>query len=247
MSSGGHLQVIQRRICCLRSAERRRSTMRILVVEDEARIRAFLARAFEAEGFKVDVAEDGEGGLTLAPRRRLRAGDPRPPAAGPRRPRRAARTPSRAPGPAGADPLGAHRSGDQAARLRARRRRLPGEAVLARRAARAARGCSCAARTPPMAARSCARGRLALDVTRRQARVGDVVADLLGSRVPRAALPDAARRPGGQPRAPAVRGLGLRLRSALERRRRLRAPAAPPARPDAPIETVRNAGYRAAA
>ena len=36
--------------------------MRILVVEDEARIRAFLARAFEAEGFKVDVAKDGEGG-----------------------------------------------------------------------------------------------------------------------------------------------------------------------------------------
>src|SRR5580704_18433293 len=40
--------------------------MRILVVEDEARIRAFLARAFEAEGFKVDVAKDGEGGLRLA-------------------------------------------------------------------------------------------------------------------------------------------------------------------------------------
>src|SRR5215475_2450931 len=40
--------------------------MRILVVEDEARIRAFLARAFEAEGFKVDVAKDGERGLTLA-------------------------------------------------------------------------------------------------------------------------------------------------------------------------------------
>ena len=29
--------------------------MRILIVEDEARIRAFLARAFEAEGFTVDV------------------------------------------------------------------------------------------------------------------------------------------------------------------------------------------------
>ncbi|HEX8975903.1 MAG TPA: response regulator transcription factor [Solirubrobacteraceae bacterium] len=40
--------------------------MRILVVEDEARIRAFLARAFEAEGFQVDVVEDGEQGLRLA-------------------------------------------------------------------------------------------------------------------------------------------------------------------------------------
>jgi two-component system, OmpR family, copper resistance phosphate regulon response regulator CusR len=40
--------------------------MRILVVEDESRIRAFLARAFEAEGFKVDVAPDGEHGLPRA-------------------------------------------------------------------------------------------------------------------------------------------------------------------------------------
>lgn len=40
--------------------------MRILVVEDEARIRAFLARAFEAEGFNVDVAADGEQGVERA-------------------------------------------------------------------------------------------------------------------------------------------------------------------------------------
>jgi DNA-binding response OmpR family regulator len=40
--------------------------MRILIVEDEARIRAFLARAFEAEGFIVDVAQDGEQGLARA-------------------------------------------------------------------------------------------------------------------------------------------------------------------------------------
>jgi two-component system, OmpR family, response regulator len=40
--------------------------MRILIVEDEARIRAFLARAFEAEGFRVDVVEDGEHGLERA-------------------------------------------------------------------------------------------------------------------------------------------------------------------------------------
>ena len=40
--------------------------MRILIVEDEPRIRAFLARAFEAEGFAVDVVEDGEAGLARA-------------------------------------------------------------------------------------------------------------------------------------------------------------------------------------
>lgn len=40
--------------------------MRILVVEDEARIRAFLARAFQIEGFGVDVVADGEQGLGAA-------------------------------------------------------------------------------------------------------------------------------------------------------------------------------------
>ncbi|HEY2161878.1 MAG TPA: response regulator transcription factor [Solirubrobacteraceae bacterium] len=40
--------------------------MRILIVEDEERIRTFLARAFEAEGFTVDGAEDGECGLARA-------------------------------------------------------------------------------------------------------------------------------------------------------------------------------------
>jgi two-component system copper resistance phosphate regulon response regulator CusR len=40
--------------------------MRILLVEGDARIRAFLARAFEAEDFKLDVVEDGEQGLARA-------------------------------------------------------------------------------------------------------------------------------------------------------------------------------------
>ncbi len=40
--------------------------MRILIVEDEARIRAFLAKAFEAEGFAVDVVENGEHGFERA-------------------------------------------------------------------------------------------------------------------------------------------------------------------------------------
>ena len=40
--------------------------MRILLIEDEARIRAFVARGFEAEGYIVDGTEDGHDGLTRA-------------------------------------------------------------------------------------------------------------------------------------------------------------------------------------
>jgi two-component system, OmpR family, response regulator len=40
--------------------------MRLLVIEDEARIRAFLARGFEAEGYAVDGADNGQDGLALA-------------------------------------------------------------------------------------------------------------------------------------------------------------------------------------
>jgi DNA-binding response OmpR family regulator len=45
---------------------RHNGEMRLLIVEDESRIRAFLARAFEAEGFVVDSAADGEQGLAHA-------------------------------------------------------------------------------------------------------------------------------------------------------------------------------------
>ncbi len=40
--------------------------MRILVIEDEARIQAFLARGLEAEGYTVVTADDGRQGLDLA-------------------------------------------------------------------------------------------------------------------------------------------------------------------------------------
>jgi DNA-binding response OmpR family regulator len=40
--------------------------MRVLIVEDETRIRAFVARALEAEGLLVDVAGDGRAGLERA-------------------------------------------------------------------------------------------------------------------------------------------------------------------------------------
>jgi two-component system OmpR family response regulator len=40
--------------------------MRILVVEDEPRLRATLRRALEEDGYAIDSAEDGESGLQLA-------------------------------------------------------------------------------------------------------------------------------------------------------------------------------------
>ena len=40
--------------------------MRLLVVEDEARLAAALQRGLQAEGFAVDVAGDGQDGLELA-------------------------------------------------------------------------------------------------------------------------------------------------------------------------------------
>jgi DNA-binding response OmpR family regulator len=47
-----------------------RLRMRILVTEDEPRIRAFVTRALEAEGFFTDGAGDGEEALRLAQRQR---------------------------------------------------------------------------------------------------------------------------------------------------------------------------------
>jgi heavy metal response regulator len=40
--------------------------MRVLVVEDELRVRSFLERGLQEAGFAVDVAADGEDGLRLA-------------------------------------------------------------------------------------------------------------------------------------------------------------------------------------
>ena len=89
--------------------------MRILIVEDEPRIRAFLARAFEAEGFPVDVVEDGENGLAraLSGNYELVILDLLLPGTG--RARRAARAARAALRAAGADPVG---SSDLSTKLR---------------------------------------------------------------------------------------------------------------------------------
>ena len=41
-------------------------TVRILVIEDEERIRQFLQRGLSFEGYRVDTAADGQTGLDLA-------------------------------------------------------------------------------------------------------------------------------------------------------------------------------------
>ena len=50
----------------MRGGRSNRDTMRILVVEDEARIQAFLTRGLEAEGYTVVAADNGRDGLALA-------------------------------------------------------------------------------------------------------------------------------------------------------------------------------------
>src|SRR6266508_5620073 len=64
-----HLQVI---LGCLRSRAGLKlaagEMLRILVIEDEARILSFLSRALEAEGFTVDGADNGVDGLERAAR-----------------------------------------------------------------------------------------------------------------------------------------------------------------------------------
>ena len=220
--------------------------MRILVVEDEARIRGFVARAFEAEGLQVDVVGDGERGLARA------------------------LTGSYGlvildlllPGRDGLDVLGElhrRRPGVPVLILSARTdiaTKLRGfelgavdylakpfslEELLARARVQLRR-----AHGADDSATVCA-GRLVLDLARRQARVGDTVADLsdrefrllhflmlhVGEVISRQRLLSEVWGFDFDPRSNVVDVCVRRLRRQLG--------------PDAPIETVRNAGYRAAA
>jgi two-component system, OmpR family, copper resistance phosphate regulon response regulator CusR len=219
--------------------------MRILVVEDEERIRAFLARAFEAEGLNVDVVKDGERGLALALSGSYEI----------------VILDLMLPGRAGLDVLvELHRErpglpvlilsarNDLATKLRGFElgavdylaKPFSLDELLARvrvqlRRAHGADGSILRA------------GALALDVARRQARVGDMVADLsdrefrllhflmlhVGEVISRQRLLSEVWGYDFDPRSNVVDVCVRRLRRQLG--------------PDAPIETVRNAGYRAAA
>jgi DNA-binding response OmpR family regulator len=220
--------------------------MRVLVVEDEPRIRSFLARAFEAEGFTVDLVSEGERGLALATDGGYEI----------------VILNLLLPGHDGLDMLGElhHRrpglpvvvlsaKSDLATKLRsfelgavdflakpfALDELLARVRVALRRANVAEDGTVLRA------------GKLVLDVARRQARIGDTVADLsdrefrllhflmlhVGEVVSRQRLLSEVWGFDFDPRSNVVDVCVRRLRRQLG--------------PDAPIETVRNAGYRAAA
>ena len=220
--------------------------MRVLVVEDEARIRAFLARAFEAEGFAVDVVENGDQGLERAltdsyefvildlllpgrdgldVMRELHRRRPELPvlilSA-----RSDLATKLRGFELGAVDYLAKPFSLDELlarARVQLRRARVVDDAPVVRV------------------------GQLALDLASRQARVGETVADLsdrefrllhflmlhVGQVVSRERLLSEVWGYDFDPRSNVVDVCVRRLRRRLG--------------PDAPIETVRNAGYRAAA
>lgn len=220
--------------------------MRVLIVEDEPRIRDFLARAFEAEGFSTTSAADGKSGLShaihgehdlvvldlLLPGRsglallpELRQHQPDLPV------------------------LILSARSDLATRLRAFElgavdylaKPFSLDELLARIRVHI--------RHPHSLEQSTAIsiGPLVLDQTRRQARIGDRVADLsdrefrllryllmhVGEVVSRERLLSEVWGYGFDPRSNVVDVCVRRLRRRLG--------------PDAPIETVRNVGYRAAA
>jgi DNA-binding response OmpR family regulator len=220
--------------------------MRILIVEDEARIRDFLARALGAEGYAVDVAGDGEQGSSRARANRYDL----------------VILDLLLPGRSGLEVLSElHRDlpdlpvlvlsarGDLQTKLRGFQlgavdyvakpfsldELLARVRVQLRRARFAEDGSELRV------------GRLILDLAGRQARVGEVIADLSDREF---RLLHFLMRHGGQvvsrqrllaevwgydfdPRSNVVDVCVRRLRRRLG--------------PDAPIETVRNAGYRAAA
>ena len=220
--------------------------MRALVVEDEARIRSFLARAFEAEGFTVDVVSNGERGLVLGTSGGYEI----------------VILDLLLPGRDGLDVLGElhHRRpglpvvvlsarSDLATKLRSFElgavdflaKPFALDELLARARVALRRANSAEDGTVLRA------GKLALDVARRQARIGDTVADLsdrefrllhflmlhIGEVVSRQRLLSEVWGFDFDPRSNVVDVCVRRLRRQLG--------------PDAPIETVRNAGYRAAA
>ncbi len=220
--------------------------VRILIVEDEARIRAFLARAFEAEGFGVDVVGDGEMGLAraLAGQYDLVVLD------------------LMLPGLSGLEALRElHREkSDLPVLILSARSDLPIklksfelgavdyvakpfslDELLARARVQLRRARVASDGTEIRV------GRLVLDLARRQARVGESVADLsdrefrllhflmqhVGEVISRERLLSEVWGYDFDPRSNVVDVCVRRLRRRLG--------------PDAPIETVRNAGYRAAA
>ena len=186
--------------------------MRILIVEDEARIRAFLARAFEAEGFARRRRRGRRAGARARAGRRLRPGDPRPAAPRARRTERAARAAPAAPRASGPDPVRAQRPARPSCAASSSARSTTWPSRSRSTSCSPARACSCGARASPMTATVIRVGGLALDLAQppgacRRHRRGPLDREF---RLLHFLM--AARRRGDQPRAAAVGGVGIRLR-----------------------------------
>ena len=192
----------------------------------------YLRQGLREHGFAVDLGGRRRPGPRLRRHRGLRPADPRPDAPGPRRPRPAPPAPGAGGGDAGHLPDGPRRRRRPGRGARRRRRRLPGQAVLVRRAAgpdpgRApARGGEAA---PPVLQVA----DLRLDPAARVVERAGRRIDLSAKQFALLALPDAARRPGGQPDDDPGARLGLRVRRPDQRRRRPHQPAAEQGRPRA--------------
>ena len=61
----GDGRVDRRRYCRLSGTEQTGDRMRVLIVEDELKLAAYVKRGLEREGYAVDIANDGERGLWL--------------------------------------------------------------------------------------------------------------------------------------------------------------------------------------
>ena len=109
---------------------------RVLVVEDEPEIRRFVRLALEREGHEVFEADSVERGAHRGGHAPARSGRPRPRPARRRR-RRSHPAAAHLVRRAGDRAVGAHRRGRQDRGARRRRRRLPGQALRRRGAARA--------------------------------------------------------------------------------------------------------------
>ena len=203
----------------------------VVVVEDDPHIADLVDLYLRREGFRVLLADDGEKGLdTFAAGGPLHRHPRRRPPRCPRRLRRVPRHPCPQPG-ARPLPHGTRRRGRPRSRAGARRRRLPGQAVLARGSSWRGCGPSCGGRREgPAPQEVITVGDLEVDLRRREARrAGEVVAlttrefDLLAflaNNVGSGALAPAAPR----------RCLGHRLVRRRAHGRRPRGPAAQEAR-----------------
>ena len=203
----------------------------VLLVEDEEKIADVLAEQLGEEGLDVRQAH--------SLRQALRMLDELVPDVGGHRHRAARRLGSRRPAPpalrrrsprqrhAGAPPDRAHRGGRRPAGVRARRRRLPAQAV---RAARADRPRARAARARAARARRHPRRRSAAGAGRAPRELGGRRAPALGARVRPPARAGARAGRGALEGRPPARGLAHARDAADAHRRLAREPAAAQAR-----------------